>query len=170
MKTSDPKEQFLTVMKNCKFGVFRAQTDIQKVVEIFGSSETIEKPTDDGLVLYIDGFDMFFNNLNFNSLSGVKAHFGHQDNWSHNCRLSDLTWLEWISGQNRCDIEEILLADNMSFRSLKYTDDSVGILAMKGNSSLLILFNESGDIASIYNWYDRFASYTVLKELRSHNI
>ena len=172
MKTSDPKEQFLTAMKNCKFGVFRAQTDIQKVIEIFGQSEAIERPKANGQdqIVYLDGFEIIFDGISFNSLVSVKANFRGEDTLLLNYKLADLMWLDWISKQSLNVIKNLLLFNLVKFRFLVYTDDSIGLMSTKGSSSMLILFNDKGKINSIYNLFDNFNSYNILKELKSYNI
>ena len=121
VKTSDPKEQFLTAMKNCKFGIFRVQTDIQKVIEIFSQSETIERPEADrqDQIIYLDGFELIFDGVEFNRLVSVKANFRGEDTLLLNYKLADLIWLEWISSQSFKVIENLLLSNMMSFRFLK---------------------------------------------------
>ena len=170
MKTSNPKEQFLSVMKNCKFGVFRDGTRFEKIEEIFSEVCKIERPEEGDMAVYLDGFDIFFGKESLIGISSVKAHFRNHEGASACRKVANLSWLDWLSGQNFDETKRILLESNLIFRTLRYTDDSYGILSNKGNSSLLILFDESKVIQSVYNNFFRMVSYTILKSLESHNL
>jgi len=170
VKTSDPKEQFLTGMKNCKFGVFRVGMGFREIEEVFGGICEIERPKEGGMAVYSDGFDIFFEDESLERINSVKAHFRDHESALICRKAASLSWLNWLGGQSFDEARQVLLEDNIAFRELQYTDDSYGILSSKDTSSLLILFDKSKVIQSVYNNFYYMEPYRILSSLKSYNL
>ena len=122
------------------------------------------------MAVYLDGFNIFFDEESLKRIHSVKAHFRSHDNALVCRKAANLSWLDWLGEQSFDETKQLLLEGKQAFRELQYRDNSYGILSNKGTSSLLILFDESKVIQSVYNNFYYMESYRILNSLKSYNL
>lgn len=167
MQTADPRENFLTAVKNGKLGILRVQTTREHLTALLGGLEDFESTEE---WIYADCLDVLFDEKT-NRVSRVRLRFFPEPSKRAWAKPLQLQWADWLELQNYDAVKEAFMTKGLGFRSIRYTDDSMGLLVVKLPATFLILFNERGGIDSLYLDFRHSHSQLVLmRSVESFNL
>ncbi|GGO41411.1 hypothetical protein [Deinococcus humi] len=167
MKTAASVEQFAISLKNGKIGPFRMQTTRDEIETQLCDQDLWRN--EDGS-LGGDGLEMFFDETS-SLLVRVKVRFyqwAPEQAWT---KVLNIVWLDWLAQASLLEVEKGLESMEVGFRSIVYTDESKGVLTLKGGTSVLVVFGQEGTIDSLHlDFSPRYNELVLMKSMTSYRV
>lgn len=137
MNTNDLHAQFQIARRNGKFGTLRPQT--QKVT-LLNLLPDIEPGTVDGFY-YHGSMEWLFAG---ERLERLRIQFDEPFRATHALRQLQLQWMAVLWQQPYREVVTLFQASGGTFRSLEYTDGTLGLHCFRAPSGLLLKFDTDG--------------------------
>lgn len=157
-------------MKNGKIGIFRAQTTIEKIEDLFRSGNKIPEIDRYPRYVILGNIEIYFHDEGMRKMSGLRIKLSYRKDELVPYQLFGISWLDWFSELDYHTVFQIFSESSLEFRTLKYIDDTLGILNLTKHSKVLMLFKDNGDLESFRLDFDGYPYLALLKDLRSFNI
>ncbi|WP_156952822.1 hypothetical protein [Deinococcus frigens] len=169
MQSSEAQLQFLSAMRNAKFGLFRIQTGLTEIRKMLGSyAQNLEIEAGE-IIASLDGVIFYFSDEDKTVLEIVKI--PHQVEpkvqWF---RQVNLGWFGWASLQSLKDISELLAQSEIEHKLAIYTDGSQAIIRAKGSSTIKMVYGQGGELVEVTNGFYWMESIDQIRELRTIDV
>lgn len=145
LKTSNPQDHFLTVLRNGKVGKLRMQTSMEQARGLVGNHENVGAE-----YLYDGDLELFFDPAS-GLLRRAKVKFGFYEGIKPWHQALNLTWVDWLSRQSMDGLFSLLISAKIPFKRVAFRDQAAGLLVEKAPATLLVLFDADGKIYE-FSW------------------
>ena len=163
MNTNDPQAQFQIALRNGKFGTLRPQTQKATVLQLLPK---IEPGTVDGFY-YQDNMEWLFAG---ERLERLRIQFDGSFRDTRELGQLQLQWIAVLWQRPYREVLALFQASGKTFRSLKYTDGTLGLHYFRAPSALLLDFDAEGICERFtLEFEDRFGLLSGIRSLTLHD-
>lgn len=167
MKNLDPRNNFLTAIKNGKLGVFRQQSDRLQLESLLSKLKDFQS---DNEYIYLDGLELLFHEK-ANLLWQVRMKFFSEPIQRSWAKPLQIPWADWLERQDFDAVKTAFLERGLPFRTIRYEDDCLGLLAVKLPATTLMLFDSDEVLDSLrLDFRHSHSLLTLMRSVESYNL